>query len=68
VYCGGAGGIWIMDSAGKKLGRIVHGASATTSVGFGGDDRKTLYFTSRGHLGCVDVKIPGIPVPTPKKK
>ena len=26
VYCGGAGGIWIMDPNGKKLGRIVHGA------------------------------------------
>ena len=27
VYCGGAGGIWIMDPNGKKLGRIVHGAA-----------------------------------------
>ena len=25
VYCGGAGGIYVMDSKGKKLGRIVHG-------------------------------------------
>ena len=63
VYCGGAGGIWIMDPTGKKLGRIVHGAPATTNVGFGGDDWKTLYFTSRNHLGSVKVKIPGVPVP-----
>ena len=28
VYCGGAGGLWIMDPHGKKLGRIVHGAAA----------------------------------------
>jgi gluconolactonase len=48
VYCGGAGGIWIMDQQGKKLGRIVHGAPATTNIAFGGDDWKTLYFTSRG--------------------
>jgi gluconolactonase len=67
VYCGGAGGIWIMDPAGKKLGRIVHGAPATTNLAFGGDDWKTLYFTSRNHLGAVKVKIPGIPVPTPRK-
>jgi len=67
VYCGGAGGIWIMDPRGKKLGRIVHGAPATTNIAFGGDDWKTLYFTSRNHLGSVNVKIPGIPVPTPKK-
>ncbi len=28
---------------------------------------KTLYFTSRSHLGSVNVRVPGIPVPTPKK-
>ena len=67
VYCGGAGGIWIIDPHGKKLGRIVHGAPATTNLAFGGDDWKTLYFTSRNHLGAVNVKIPGIPVPTQKK-
>jgi gluconolactonase len=63
VYCGGAGGIWVMDAAGKKLGRIMHGAPATTNIAFGGADWKTLYFTSRNHLGAVTVKIPGIPVP-----
>jgi len=69
VYCGGSGGIWILDPQGKKLGRIVHGAPATTNIAFGGDDWKTLYFTSRTHLGAVKVKIPGLPVPTqaPKK-
>jgi gluconolactonase len=66
VYCGGAGGLWIMDSNGKKLGRIVHGASATTNLAFGGADWKTLYFTSRNHLGAVNVKIAGIPVPVGK--
>jgi gluconolactonase len=66
VYCGGAGGIWIMDPQGKKLGRIVHGAPATTNMGFGGDDWKVLYFTSRNHLGSVNVRIPGVPVPTRK--
>jgi gluconolactonase len=67
VYCGGAGGLWIMDPYGKKLGRIAHGAAATTNLAFGGDDWKTLYFTSRNHLGSVNVKIPGIPVPAQKK-
>ena len=66
VYCGGAGGIWIMDPNGKKLGRIVHGAPATTNIAFGGGDWKTLYFTSRNHLGAVKLNIAGIPVPTPK--
>jgi gluconolactonase len=67
VYCGGAGGIWVMDPQGDKLGRIVHGASATTNIAFGGADWKTLYFTSRNHLGAVDLKIAGIPVPAPRK-
>jgi len=67
VYCGGSGGIWIMDPQGKKLGRIVHGEPATTNLAFGGEDWKTLYFTSRTHLGAVNVKIPGLPVPTQKK-
>jgi len=67
VYCGGAGGLWIMDSKGKKLGRIVHGAPATTNLAFGGADWKTLYFTSRNHLGAVNVKIPGIPVPVGRR-
>src|SRR5436190_10926278 len=66
VYCGGSGGIWILDAKGKKLGRIVHGAPATTNLAFGGDDWKTLYFTSRNHLGAVNLKIPGIPVPAKK--
>jgi len=67
VYCGGAGGIWIMDASGKKLGRIVHGAPATTNIAFGGGDWKTLYFTSRNHLGSVGVKIPGLPVPAARR-
>jgi gluconolactonase len=67
VYCGGSGGLWIMDPNGTKLGRIVHGAPATTNLGFGGADWKTLYFTSRNHLGSVNVKIPGIPVPPAAK-
>jgi gluconolactonase len=75
VYCGGAGGIWILDPKGKKLGRIAHGQPATTNVAFGGDDWKTLYFTTRstavgpgvGALGSVNLKVAGTPVPVAKK-
>jgi gluconolactonase len=68
VYCGGSGGIWILDPQGKKLGRIVHGHPATTNIAFGGDDWKTLYFTSRTHLGSVNLRIAGLPVPAVAKK
>jgi gluconolactonase len=67
VYCGGSGGLYILDPKGKKLGRIVHGQPATTNIGFGGDDWKTLFFTSRSTLSSVAVKIPGVPVPVAKK-
>jgi gluconolactonase len=67
VYGGGSGGIYIMDPKGKKLGRIVHGENATTNIGFGGDDWKTLFFTTRNTVGSVNLKVPGIPVPVPKK-
>jgi gluconolactonase len=63
VYSGGSGGLYIIDSKGKKLGRIVHGQAATTNVAFGGDDWKTLYFTTASTLFSVNVKIAGAPVP-----
>jgi sugar lactone lactonase YvrE len=40
VYCGGAGGLWVLDAKGKKLGRIAHGQPATTNMGFGGTTGK----------------------------
>jgi gluconolactonase len=74
VYCaqgnvsrGGSGAIYILDPKGKKLGRILHGYLETTNIAFGGDDWKTLYFTTRNTLGAVSLKIPRLPVPTPKK-
>jgi gluconolactonase len=67
VYCGGSGGLYILDPKGKKLGRIAHGQPATTNMAFGGADWKTLYFTTRTHLFAVNVNIAGIPVPVAKK-
>jgi gluconolactonase len=67
VYCGGSGGLYVLDSKGKKLGRIVHGESATTNIAFGGNDWKTLFFTTRNTLGSVTLRNPGNPVPVPKK-
>ena len=48
-------------------GGIVHGLPATTNVAFGGDDWKTLYFTTRSSLNMVTVKIAGVPVPARKR-
>ena len=62
LYSGGPGGLYIIDSKGRKLGRIVHGQPATTNMAFGGADWKTLYFTSRSTLFSVKVRIAGVPV------
>ena len=67
IYCGGAGGIYVLDSTGRKLGRIVHGYPNTTNIGFGGDDWRTLYFTTSNTLGAVNLKTPGMPVPAAKR-
>ena len=64
VYCGGSGGVWVIDPDGNHLGTIVHGENATTNVAFGGDDWKTLYFTTWNTVGRVRVNVPGVPVPT----
>jgi gluconolactonase len=68
VYSGGAGGLYILNAQGKKLGRIVHGHPATTNLAFGGDDWKTLYFTSRSSLFSVNLKVAGVPVPVAAKR
>jgi gluconolactonase len=62
VYCTGPGGIWIIDPSGEHLGTILTGA-VTTNIAWGGDDWKTLFFTTRHTLGRMQLKIPGIPVP-----
>ena len=61
VYCTGPGGIWIIDPSGKHLGTISTGW--TTNIAWGGEDWKTLYFTTIHSLGCIQLKIPGVPVP-----
>ena len=61
VYCGGSGGLWILDSSGKHLGTVVHGAEATTNLCMGGADWQTLFFTTRNTLGSVRIKVAGIP-------
>jgi len=63
VYCGGAGGVWVMDPSGKVLGIIVHGKPATTNIAWGDDDWKSLYITSRNELMRIKLNIPGMPVP-----
>lgn len=63
VYCGGSGGLWIIDSSGEPLGIIEHGESATTNVGFGGSNWDMLFFTTETTVGYVTLKVEGTKVP-----
>jgi hypothetical protein len=67
VYCGGAGGLWIMDSGRQEAGPHRARRSRYDQPGVRRCRLETLYFTSRNHLGAVNVKIPGIPVPTAQR-
>ena len=62
IYCGGSGGIWILDASGNHMGTIAHGEGATTNVAWGGADWKTMFFTTWDTLRRIQLKIPGIPV------
>ena len=64
VYCTGPGGVWVLDPSGKHLGTILTGAPSTTNLAWGGDDWKTLFITTRHTMGRIQLKIPGIPVPS----
>jgi gluconolactonase len=66
LYCGGSGGIWVLNKEGKHLGTIDHGESSTTNVAFGGEDRKSLFFTTWNTVGRIEVTVPGLPVPSQK--
>ena len=62
VYCGGSGGIWVINSDGNHLGTIAHGHDATTNVAFGGTSNQTLFFTTWTTLNSIEVNIPGVPL------
>ena len=59
VYCGGAGGSGSWIRRAKSSAASSTGQPATTNMAFGGDDWKTLYFTSRRPPGCGQREDPG---------
>lgn len=60
VYCGGPRGLWVFSPEGKHLGTIVHGATQTNNLCFGGPDWQTLYFCSWTSIHSVPLLIPGV--------
>lgn len=62
VYVAAAGGAWVFDSAGKKLG-VIRIEGSATNVCFGGADRTTLFMTSSANVWAMRTLIPGLPTP-----
>jgi gluconolactonase len=59
IYCTGPGGIWILNSHGKSLGRI-NLPEVPANMTFGDVDFKTLYITAQTSIYRVRLNITGI--------
>ena len=51
--------MWIVTPAGKHIGTI-RAPEQSTNIGFGDDDRKTLYIAARTSIYKIRVLTPGI--------
>lgn len=58
MYFNGAGGLWIVDPAGKHLGTVL--MPRFTNLAFGDPDRKGVYITIQRGLARVRLNTPGI--------
>ena len=63
VYCTGAGGHWVFDSAGNHLG-IIRLPELPANCAWGGPDNRTMFFTARTSIYSMRMKTPGTRVPT----
>ena len=62
VYVTGAGGIWVLNPEGKRLG-IIRTPELPANLCWGDSDWKTLYLTARTSLYRIRLNITGMPVP-----
>jgi sugar lactone lactonase YvrE len=59
VYCTGPGGIWIVDAAGKYLGRVLI-AEQPANFAWGDADWRTLYITAQTSIFRLRLLVPGV--------
>jgi gluconolactonase len=58
VWATGPGGVWILDPAGKPLGRIFTG-ERTSNCTFGGPNGTTLYLTVDDYIARIETSTTG---------
>jgi gluconolactonase len=61
IYCTGPGGVWVVSSLGRVLGRIVM-PEITANLAWGDADCRSLYLTGSTSLYRLRMSMPGIPV------
>jgi len=61
IFCAGAGGVWVLDAAGKHLGTILT-PEKPSNCAWGDDDRRSLYITAVTSVYRIRVNVPGIKV------
>jgi len=61
IYCTGPGGLWVIDSNGQCLGRIML-PEIPSNLAWGDADRRTLYITARSSIYRLRLAVPGITV------
>jgi sugar lactone lactonase YvrE len=61
VFCTGAGGIWVLDPAGERLG-VIEVPEVPANLAWGDEDLKTLYITARTGLYRLRVQTGGAPL------
>jgi sugar lactone lactonase YvrE len=62
VYVTGEGGVWVLNSEGRRLG-IITVPELPANLCWGDEDWKTLYITARTSLYKVRLNVAGIPLP-----
>lgn len=62
IYCTGPGGVWIIEPAGKCLGRIAL-PEMPSNFAWGDSDWKTLYITARTSVYRIKLLVAGKAVP-----
>jgi len=62
VFCTGAGGTWVFNAAGERLG-IIRTPEVPANLVFGGPDLKTIYFTARTSIYSLRARTPGVAHP-----
>jgi gluconolactonase len=62
IFCTGAGGVWVLDAAGKHLGTILT-PEKPSNCGWGDDDWRSLYITAVTSVYKIRVNAPGIKLP-----